>query len=110
MINPLKVEAIIQFSSLQNIRQLQSLQGKTNFLHCFIANYANITKGFICLLKKGVPFIWDEFMQRSFDALKYSLVCAPLLSPLDYIIDFFLYTATTKSTIGMVLVQEDDDL
>jgi hypothetical protein len=63
MVDPLKVEVIIQLPPLQNIRQLQSLQGKSNFLHRFIANYADITKGFMCLLKKGVPFIWDEFVQ-----------------------------------------------
>jgi hypothetical protein len=67
-------------------------------------------KGFMRLLKKGVPFCWDEATQRSFDALKKALVSTPLLSPPDYNQYFLLYLVATKSSIGMVLVQEDDEL
>jgi hypothetical protein len=108
MVNPLKVEAIVQFPPPRTILQLQSLQGKANFLRCFIANYAEITKGFLRLLKKDVPFFWDEAAQCSFDALKHALTTAPLLQPPNYNKDFLLYLAAVESTIGMVLVQEDD--
>jgi hypothetical protein len=81
-----------------------------NFLRRFIANYAEITKGFMRLLKKYVPFLWDEATQCSFDALKHALITAPLLRPPNYNKDFLLYLAAAKSTIGMVLVQEDDSL
>ena len=62
------------------------------------------------LLKKEVPFFWDDFVQSSFDALKKSLTSAPSLSPPDYSRDFLLYLVAVESTIGMVLVQEDDSL
>jgi hypothetical protein len=81
MVDPLKVEAIVQLPPPRTILQLQSLQGKANFLRRFIANYVEITKGFMCLLKKDVPFFWDEAAQRSFDALKHALTTAPLLRP-----------------------------
>jgi hypothetical protein len=79
-----------------------------NFLRRFIANYTKITKGFMRLLKKDVPFLWDEAAQCSFDALKHALTIAPLLRPPNYNKDFLLYLAAAESTIGMVLVQEDD--
>jgi hypothetical protein len=79
-----------------------------NFLQRFIANYAEITKGFMRLLKKGIPFCWDEAAQCSFEALKCALTSASLLYPPDYNIYFLLYLAAVESTIGMVLVQEDD--
>jgi hypothetical protein len=79
-----------------------------NFLRCFVANYAEITKGFMRLLKKDAPFSWDKAAQRSFDALKHALTTAPLLRPPNYNKNFLLYLATVESTIGMVLVQEDD--
>jgi hypothetical protein len=56
MVNPLKVEAIVQLPPPRTILQLQSLQGKSNFLRHFITNYVEITKGFMHLLKKDVPF------------------------------------------------------
>jgi hypothetical protein len=79
-----------------------------NFLRCFIANYAEITKGFMHLLKKDVPFFWDEVAQHSFDTLKHALTTARLLWSPNYNKYFLLYMVAAESTIGMVLVQEDD--
>jgi hypothetical protein len=92
------------------IIQLQGLQGKDNFLCRFIVNYANITNGFMCLLKKDTPFIWDEQAHESFDALKKALVSAPLLKPPNYNRDYLLYIIVFEDMIGMVVVQEDDEL
>jgi hypothetical protein len=108
MVDPLKVEAIIQLPPPRTILQLQSLQGKANFLRCFITNYAEITKGFMCLLKKDVPFYWDNAAQRSFAVLKHALTTTPMLRPPNYNKDLLLYLVVAKSAIGMVLVQEDD--
>jgi hypothetical protein len=108
MVNPLKVEVIVQLPPLCTIPQLQILQGKANSLRRFVANYAEITKGFMRLLKRGVSFCWDEVAQHSFEVLKHTLMSAPLLRPPDYNRYFFLYFFTAESTINMVLVQEDD--
>jgi hypothetical protein len=108
MVDPLKDEAIIQLPPPCTILQLQSLQGKVNFLRCFIANYAEITKGLMHLLKKKIPFCWDDATQRYFAALKHALTTSPLLQPPNYNKDLLLYLAAAESTIGMVLVLEDD--
>jgi hypothetical protein len=108
-VDPLKVKAILALPPPNNLTQLQSLQGKANFLRRFICNYAEITKGFMRLLQKDAPFIWDATAQRSFDALKHALKNTPLLHPPNYAKDYILYLATSTSTISMVLVQEDDD-
>jgi hypothetical protein len=84
------------------------LQGKANFLRRFILNYAEITRGFTRLLKKGFAFVWDKAANDAFEALKLSLTKAPLLFPPDYSRDYFLYLAASEYTIGMVLIQEDD--
>lgn len=60
------------------------------------------------LLKEGVPFIWDDNYQCSFDSLKTSLMSTQLLSPSNYTWEFLLYLAASESTIGMVLTQEQD--
>jgi len=62
------------------------------------------------LLKKDTSFIWYEWAQESFDALKKSLVSAPLHSPPNYCRYFLLYIAAYEGTIGMVIIQEDDEL
>ena len=60
------------------------------------------------MLKQNIPFFWDEIADRSFDALKHVLTHAPLLPPPNYNQDYFVYLAASHSTIGMVLVQEDE--
>ena len=109
-VDPLKVEAIVNMPPPRSLTQLQSLQGKSNFLRRFIVNYAKITKGFMRLLKQDTPFVWDETAQLAFEALKKALLSAPLLRPPDYSRDFILYLDPLELTIGVVLVQEDDNL
>jgi hypothetical protein len=106
-VDPLKIKAILALPPPTNLTQLQSLQGKENFLHHFICNYVEITKGFMQLLQKNIPFIWDDIAQWSFNALNHALTHAPLSHPLEYTKDYILYLATSTSTIAMVLVQED---
>ena len=110
MADPMKVEEIVQFPPPHTIPWLQSIQGKANFLRCFVANYAEITKGFTHILKKGVPLCWDEEAQFSFDTLKRTLMSAPLLSPPNYGKDFLLYLVSVESTMDMVFIQKDDVL
>jgi hypothetical protein len=64
MVDPLKFEAILWFPPLPTIRQIQCLQGKANFLRRFIVNYANITKGFMRLLRR-TPFLSGMSEPRS---------------------------------------------
>jgi hypothetical protein len=106
-VDPLNIKAILALPPPTNLTQLQSLQGKANFLRRFICNYAEITKGFMQLLQKNTPFIWDDITQWSFDAPKHALTHTPLLHPLEYTKDYILYLAASTSTIAMVLVQED---
>jgi hypothetical protein len=46
-VDPLKVKAILNLPPPSSLRQLQILQGKANFLHHFIPNYAELTLGFM---------------------------------------------------------------
>ena len=58
-----KVKEIVEFLAPQSILQLQCLQGKENILRRFIVNYAEMTKGFMKLLKKGTLYLWDDQAQ-----------------------------------------------
>lgn len=58
------------------------------------------------MLKKGVPFHWDDTSQKEFDSLKDVLVWASMLYPPYYQRDYFLYLIAIAITVTMVLVQE----
>ena len=66
-----------------------------------MVNFANLTKGFMRLLK-DTTFCWDEQAQESFDPLKQASASAPMLSPPDYSHDFFIYVAASMETVGML--------
>jgi hypothetical protein len=107
--DPLKVKAITEIPPPRNLRQLQSLQGKANFLRCFVPNYAIRAHGFLCLLHHDIPFHWDDYAQQSFDDLKTTLSNAPLISAPDYNRDYILYVSASAVSVASVLIQLGDD-
>ena len=90
-VDPLKVQAILDLPSPWTLCQLQSLQGKANFLHLFVLEYATKAYGFIHVLHTKIPFVWDQQAQESFDALKQAFASTPLLSAPEFTRVFILY-------------------
>jgi hypothetical protein len=107
--DPLKVQAITEIPPPWNLRQLQSLQGKANFLRRFVPDYATRAHGFLRLLRHDIPFHWDEHAQKAFDDLKMALSNAPLISSPDYNRDYILYISASTVSVAGVLIQIGDD-
>ena len=108
VVDPMKVQSILNLPPPHTLCQFQSLQGKANFLRQFIPDYATKVHGFLCLLHTNIPFVWDENAQGAFDALQQALNSTPLLSPPNFTKEFILYVSVSKNSITKVLVQEDD--
>jgi hypothetical protein len=103
-VDPLKVQVITEIPPPRNLQQLQSLQGKANFLRCFVPDYAIRAHGFLRLLRHDIPFHWDDHAQQSFDDLKAALSNAPLISAPDYNHDYILYvSASVVSVVGILV-------
>jgi hypothetical protein len=108
-VDPLKVQAITEIPPPRNLRQLQSLQGKANFLRRFVPDYVVRAHGFLRLLHHDIPFHWDDYAQQSFDDLKTTLSNAPLISAPDYNRNYILYVSASAVSVAGVLVQLGDD-
>jgi hypothetical protein len=109
IVDPLKVQDITEIPPPRNLHQLQSLQGKANFLRCFVPDYATSVHRFLCLLRHDIPFQWDEHAQTAFGELKVTLSNAPLISPPNYDRDYILYLSASTVSVAGVLVQLGDD-
>ena len=72
-IDPLKIASNLALPAPTNLLELQSLQGKENFLRRFMCNFAEKTHSYMRLLKKNTPFFWDDQDQWVFDNLKHAL-------------------------------------
>ena len=62
-IDPLKIVAILALPTPTNIIELQSLQGKENFIRHFVCNFTEKTHGYMRLLEKDTSFFWDDQSQ-----------------------------------------------
>ena len=105
-----KAKAVLKASPLTNLKQLQSLIRKINFLRCFIPNLSAKTKVFALLLKlkREEGFTWTKEHQQSFDKIKECLANPPvMISPMTGR-PLKLYILASDSTIGRMLAQENE--
>ncbi len=68
--NFFKINIIINWLILINIKDIQSFLNFTNFYKRFIYDYSRITTSLTCLIKKDVLFIWFQKCQIAFNILK----------------------------------------
>ncbi len=71
-------------------------------------NLASITSPLTCLLKKDVPFLWNDAQQYSFTTLKDALIHAPILAFPDYKLPFTMCTDTSTLGTSAVLKQTEE--
>ena len=67
--------------------------------------FAEIADPLVALTRKGVPFVWADKQQTAFDALKASLLSAPILGFPTEKDRFVLDTDASLFAIGGVLSQ-----
>ncbi|KAG5723906.1 hypothetical protein E4T56_gene9793 [Termitomyces sp. T112] len=76
--DPTKVNAILNWPPLQNIKEVQSFLGFANFYCHFINNYSGITKPLNRLTWKDTPWDWDSKCQSIFLLLKKAFTSTPV--------------------------------
>ena len=110
-INQSKTKAILNTKAPTRKKELQSLLGKINFLRRFMSNMSGKTLAFSPLLKLGkeCEFKWEKDHQDEFDRLKDYLIKPPMLVSPNRNKGMKLYIATSESTLGSMLAQEDEN-
>jgi len=78
-INPSKIKAIVKMPPPTNLHELKSFQGHLAYIRRFISNLSGRCKPFSRLMKKGVPFEWDQACQNAFLEIKKYLIKPPVL-------------------------------
>jgi hypothetical protein len=102
------MKAIDEVVPRTNLKELQSLLDKINFVRRFISNLSQKVLPFSLLLriKKDQKFVWGDEQQKTFDEIKQYMKEPPVLVPPQLNKPFKLYVAADTQTIGSTLIQE----
>jgi hypothetical protein len=102
------MKAIDEVVPPTNLKELQSLLGKINFVRRFISNLSQRVLPFSPLLriKKDQKFVLGDEQQKAFDKIKEYMKEPPVLVPPQLNKPFKLYVAADTQTIGSTLIQE----
>jgi hypothetical protein len=107
--DPEKANAVRDWPVPQNLRQVQSFLGFTNFYRRFIKDYSTIATPLTRFTKKDVPFVWDDAAQNALDTLKASFEGEQILRHFDPSLPIEVETDASDFGLGAVLSQRGTD-
>ncbi|CAM5178835.1 unnamed protein product [Eretmochelys imbricata] len=107
---PAKVEVIRDWPAPHTKKQVQAFIGVAGYYRRFVPHFSAIVTPITELCKKGKPdkVVWTEQCQEAFRALKEALVSGPVLANPDFDKPFVVFTDTSDTGLGAVLMQEDE--
>ncbi|KAL0453903.1 UNVERIFIED_CONTAM: Transposon Ty3-G Gag-Pol polyprotein, partial [Sesamum latifolium] len=103
--NPAKVKAILEWEAPKNVSEVRSFLGLADYYRRFIKDFSVVTKPLTNLLKKNVPFNWNDRCAQSFEELKKRLTSAPILALPSGDGGYVVYTDASRQGLGYVLMQ-----
>jgi hypothetical protein len=98
-----KIKAIKEMRPPANLEELRSYLGYINYYDRFIPNKAKIFLPLYSLMKKDVPFLWNQECQEAMDTVKGILCAAPALAFYDPTKKIRLTSDGSRKGIGAVL-------
>ena len=78
--DPVKVEAVLKWSTPKNLKDVRGFIGFANFYRRFVKDFSKICRPLHDLTKKDVPFVWRDAQQDAFDRLKHAFTTRPVLA------------------------------
>lgn len=105
-----KIEAILNWPSPSNVKELRSFLGLAGYYRRFVRHFAVISKPLTEFLKKNSLFVWHEDQQTAFSTLQQDLVSAPVLALPNFSKPFCIETDACHNGVGAILLQDGHPL
>ncbi len=71
----LKISVVQKFPTRKSVENVRSFLGLAGYYRAFVKYFASIASPLMRLLKKDVPFLWNDAQQHSFTTLKDTYSC-----------------------------------
>ncbi len=107
--NSQKMQAVVDWSTLNNLTQIQFFIDFCNFYRRFIKNFSKIVRSMIQLTQKKIIFEWNEVCQTAFNHMKRRMTETSILRHFDQTRDFILEINSFNYVNDEVLSQYDDE-
>ena len=104
-VNPEKVKAILDMTSLKRVKEVQRLTGCITALNRFVSRATDKCLLFFKTLKQA--FQWTNKCEEAFQALNDYLIKPLLLSPSIEGEDLFLYLVVSQMSVSSALFREE---
>lgn len=103
-----KVEAILQYPTPTNRKEVMRFLGMTGFYRRFCPNFADVSAPLTALVSPKKQFVWSEKCRDAFNNLKNLLTTVPVLRAPDFSRPFSLQVDASDVGTGAVLMQSDE--
>ncbi len=107
--NSRKMQAVVDWSTLNNFTQMQFFIDFCNFYRHFIKNFSKIVHSMIQLIQKKIIFEWNEVCQIVFDHMKRCMIKTFILRHFDQTCETILEIDSFNYVNDEVLSQYDDE-
>ncbi len=107
--NSRKIQAVVDWSTFNNLTQMQFFINFCNFYQCFIKNFSKIVRSMIQLTQKKIIFEWNETCQTAFNHMKKRMTETSILRHFDQTHETILKTDSFNYVNNEVLFQYDDE-
>jgi hypothetical protein len=106
--NPTKIQAIINMTPPQSVRDVQRLTGILAALNSIISKSAEQSLPFLKTLHGAKDFAWGPEQAAAFASLKQHMSELAILTSPDSSLPLLLYVAASPHAVSAALVQEQD--
>ncbi len=104
--NPERIRAITDMPVPASKPEVQRFFFMVNYLAKFVPNLANIAAPVRELMKDGVPFVWGDEQQQSYDQLVKIITSSPVLQYYDVNAPVLLTVDASKDGLGACIIQD----
>jgi hypothetical protein len=109
MMDEKKVESVLSWPTPKTVKDIQAFLGFANFYRRFIRSYSKIITPITRLLRKNVPFEWDDNCDKAFNTLKTAFTTAPILTHYSPDQPVIIETDASDFAIAAIISHPDKD-